>query len=446
MMNAHRIAIVALSASLAGCVGAQAPNAGAPTPGASAPASPPASPATGGEAAAGFQITGHVQDEELGALEGVTVTANTATGVAGTATTGADGRYRLSLAPGGYEVRATKPGFTERAQAFTVAGATTVNFGGLEAAGANPYFLSTTPEIARVEVKEEAPGGPLTLALHLSEPVTKASQENFTSRFEVLAGASEPFLRAAVAPVTALRSEATWDASGRVFTFRYTEPYLAGATYTARLRQIPLDKIDPVTRETAWEDLRITDEAGHPLGKNRADFAFLRQPLELIHFRDLANKDLGHTDAIRRWNLTHRPNHQFVSAQDVSAPGLVSVRGNTEQRIGDKVQDVLELRFTEPMRVVKDRDQTTYTLLDRAKQLVTLNVSASPDGAAPEPFNAVVSEVAFSRSEPKLVYLYFPAGTFKDLDWVEVTLGVDARDPAGNKPDPQKSRVSGAIG
>src|SRR4051812_36970855 len=68
------------------------------------------------------KITGVVRDGSGAALPGVTVTAtNQATKASETATTGADGSYTLSLAPGAYNVGVTLQGFRRDTQIIEVA-------------------------------------------------------------------------------------------------------------------------------------------------------------------------------------------------------------------------------------------------------------------------------------------------------------------------------------
>src|SRR3954468_10864351 len=68
------------------------------------------------------KITGVVRDGSGAALPGVTVTAtNQATKASETATTGADGSYTLSVAPGAYNVGVTLQGFRRDTQIIEVA-------------------------------------------------------------------------------------------------------------------------------------------------------------------------------------------------------------------------------------------------------------------------------------------------------------------------------------
>jgi hypothetical protein len=447
MIKANWLLLPFLATSFAiGCVAPTTP-VGSPSPGASS--TPAASPSVTPSAEASptaIKLHGVVYDDDLAVIAGVSVSAEGPAGK-GTAVTDASGRYTLSLPAGTYSVTATMENLVERAQTVDLKAETNLNFGGQTNVGGNPFFLTSAPEIRRATVKEDAPGGPLTLTLELSEALTEASRTNFLNRFELRTGTDEEFLRADVAAEPFLRTSASWDASGRVFTFKYAEPYLAGTTYIARLRQRALDRTDPVTDEQAYENLNIVDSQGEALGMGRADFAFLRPKLETLAFQDIADDDLGHTPAVRLWRLTHTDTFRFNAAADTTSPGLVSAKVDVEKEVGSALNDVMELRFTEPMRVAKDEDTGDYTLLKKDNQLIVVNVSTSADGSAPTPLGdrGVVTDVKFSRADPTLVYLYFPSKSFQGKRWVEVTLGSDMKDPAGNKPDPAKLRASGPV-
>jgi hypothetical protein len=448
MIKAYRsIAPMLMAAVAVGCAAPTTSPNGATSPSPSVPVElTPAPSATPSAQVAGGTLQGRVYDDDLAPMAGVMITATSPVGTV-TATTDAEGRYAMTLVPATYTVKASKDTYADREQTVTVAGNAALDFGGQNSEGGNPYFMTGAPEIKRVELKEAAPGGPLTLTLEMSEALTEPSRNNFIQRFQLLKGTGEEFLRADTAAEPYLATKASWDAAGRVFTFQYDEPYLAGSTYTARLRQRTLSEKDPVTGDPAYENMRIVDGQGTALGMGRADFAFLRPQLDRLDYRDLGDEDIGYTPAMRRWNLTHSGTYTFTGAKDTTAPGVVSVRVNIEQSTEQALDDVMELHFTEPMRVVKDRVDDQYTLLDKDDDILVVNVSKFADGSSPKPLeNAVITDIRFSRTDPRVVYIYFPANTFKDQRWTEVTLGPDAKDPAGNKPDPAKNRVAGPVG
>jgi hypothetical protein len=422
-----------------------------PGPVASASSSAPASPAASPAIQQAFKLSGKVLDEDLGAVADAKVSATVAGGTAVSATTNASGEYTLSLPAGNYEVTASKAGWITRKQNVALSGDAVLHFGGIQGDLSNPYFLSNVPEIERVDVKEDAPSGPVKIVLRLSEPVSSSSQANFLSRLEVAAGYTNAFLTLNGAPDELLKATGTWDAAGQEVTINYPGPYLAGGTtpvvYTVRLHQEPLDKKDPVTQVQLWDDLGVKDAEGHLLGYNRADYAFTKPALFPIDYQQLANKDFGYTPSERRWSLTHQSSYTYTAAKDEKGPGLESVRVNTNMQIGSGTWDVLEMHFTEPMWAVKDRDHLQFTQLDKDKQLVLLSVSEAATGSNPQAFdtNFKVQTVRFSRLDPKVVYLHYSPGAFKDKKWVEVTLGVDLMDPAGNKADSAKSRVAGPV-
>lgn len=446
MMKATRTLLPLLATTLAiGCTAPSATVGPTPAPTPSAAATPTPGPSTAAPAA-GFVLDGIVYDDDLAPLAGVSVSAEGASGK-GEAVTDAAGKYTMTLPSGSYAVMATKADYVKRTQNLDLLVASTIDFGGQNSLGGNPYFLTDALEIARVEVKEDAPTGPMTLTLELSEPVDEASRTTFTNRFELRTGSDDEFLRGDVAAEPYLRTTATWDETGRIFTFRYAEPYLAGATYIAKLRQRPVEGTDPVTDEQKYEQFNIKDKQGLALGMGRADFAFLQKSLQRMAFQDLGDDDLGYTPAVRRWRLTHTGSFSFNAAADTTPPGLVSAKVDVEKDIDKGLFDVMELRFTEPMRVAKDKDRGQYTVLDKAKELVVVNVSANADGSSPTALGdkTVISDIKFSSADPNVVYLYFASGVFKNKRWVEVTLGPDMKDPSGNKPDPAKLRAAGPV-
>lgn len=433
-----------------GCSTPSTPPASTPSISPSA-AVPSATPTAAATVAADLALTGKVYDDDQGLLAGVQVIAQAAGGPPVLATTESDGSYSLTLPAGTYDVTASKGGWTSRQQTVTLNSAQELNFGGLSGADFNPYFLSNVPEVDRVNIKEEAPGGPLTATIHLSEPLPADAQQDFSNRLEIASGISTAFLSANGSPDDLLKTTSNWDASGQQFTLQYAGPYLASGSsavnYTVRLKQSELADKDPVTGDTRWEKMAISDADGHVIGFDRADYAFVKPQLFPLTYAQIANKDLGDTPPQRRWSLTHQSGYTFAAAKDVTGPGLESVRVNTNMQIGSATWDVLELHFTEPMWAVKDRNNLQYTELDKDKQLVLLSVSNDAGGANPQAFSSdfKIQTVRFSRLDPKVVYLHYAPEAFKDKKWVEVTLGVDLKDPSGNKADGAKSRLSGPV-
>jgi hypothetical protein len=284
----------------------------------------------------------------------------------------------------------------------------------------------------------------------MSEPLTKDSQTNFAYLFQLDAGTSTPFIRTSGGSAYNLTADYSWDADGKVFTMKYKYAYLPSGdtetTYTARLRQAQLDTKDPVTREPQWEDMHIVDADGKPLGKGRAQYAFLQQKLYTLAPELISNLQYGYYTDVRRWNLTHEPSFRFTAAKDTVPLQLTQVSVNKNEAIGDVKQDVLYLRFNKPLRVAKDRDNPEFTRLDKDKALVVLNVSKNKDGSSP---TAITSNkpllVEFSRTEQNLVMMRYPGGLFDTYEWVEVTLDRDFQDPAGNRADPAHSKLSGPV-
>lgn len=448
-----RFALLSAMLGLAACQAAPVAIGPSAAPSASASAAPSA-PASAAPTASAGSVSGVVYDEDINPIPAVTVEAYSGeTRVAG-AETGADGRYTLSLPAGTYRVKASAKGLITREQSVELAGDATVDFGGLGGKDVNPYFLATYPEISKVDVQEDAPAGPLTLTLHLSEPLTQESQQNFLTHLEVRARDNSLFLRASGSSEPEFQATSTWDAAGQVLTLKYAEPYLASgsepAAYAVRLSQVMKEDKDPVTQENLWENLRITDAENQPIGKGKANYAFLMPQLAPISGRLLTDKLYGYTPGDRRWNLTHTSNFTFNARRDDVLPGLVSVKVDVRRTVAGRVNDVMELRFTEPMRVVKDQDEAQFTRLDAdkaLKDLLIVNVSKDDKGAAPSPLGSSykVERFRFSKTDPNVVYADFAQRAFSDMKWVEVTLGNEIRDPANNKADPAKIRMSGPV-
>jgi hypothetical protein len=427
------------------------PTLASPSPGAFASVSPVVTPSV---APASNFLSGVIYDDEVARVPGVTVTATVAGQPPVTTVTSTDGSYRLAVLPGSTTVTATKAGWVQRTRMVTVTGPTTLDFGSINADGnLDPHFLSNNPEIVSVNVKEEAPGGPLSMAFTMSEPLTLDSQKNFSYRFTLDSGSNTPFLNAAPNGESYLNADSSWDASGTVFTFKTKGPYLPSGPggnvfYTAYLKQTLLTTQDPVTREFQYDDLQITDSEGKALGKNRAAYAFLQDPLSPLTQSVLNNFAFGYYTDSRRWNLTHKGNYILTAATDNVAPQLLAAAVAVNAPIGSTNEDLMRLRFNKPMHAIKDRDNLEFTRLstDLKKQMVIVSVSKNSNGSGPTPLNpGPPRSIQFSRTDPNLVIFHFQANTFKDQQWVDVTLGADVRDPANNLPDPLHSHISGAV-
>jgi hypothetical protein len=359
---------------------------------------------------------------------------------------GADGAYALAVPAGAYELRAGREGFTRRTRPVTVPADGAVNFGPTAEDLGNPYFLADDPEIERVEVLEGAPGQNLEVRVHLSEPLVEAARTPFTDAFRLYAGTETPFLRQVSTTQARRRLETRWDAAGRVFTARYAGPYLASgqavAWYAVALAQDPLDEKDPDTREGRWEDLGLVDGSGRALGRGQMRYAFLKPELFPLGAEQLTDKLFGFYVQDRRWRLTHEGRFRFRAGRDAEGPGLVDASLRRDRDYGALAGDMLTLRFSEPMSAAKDEDNLFWTALRREQELVVLNVSDQASGPEFRPLAAALSvrELEIDRDDAREVRLYYPTGTFKDVKRVEVTLGKDVLDPAGNRPDPSRSR------
>ncbi len=423
----------------------------APVPGASAtPAT--GSPAPGASVAPSlFRVSGLVANIDRDLMPGVPVTAKRGETVVTTAQTDKDGSYFLDLAPGDYTITTTKPGHTNRSQAVKVQANMVLNFGPSIGDQANPFWLADTPEIDHVEVEEAGPGGPLTLRVHLSEPLPKDSQENFDEIFALRAGQDTEFLRTGPSGDARLRTTSKWSADGQVYTFQYDGPYLASGatdtTYSVKLIQRILDTQDPITREFEWTDMGVEDKDGNALGRGRAEFAFRRPNIFPPAAEMLTDEDFGYYVQDRRWRLSHDGAFTFKAGRDETPPALERVELNVNEEFEDGDADVLTLTFSEPMSVAQDRKETEWTRLDKDRPFVILNVTRNVDGKNLEPVSEGLRarKVEVDYLDPRIVYLHYPLNYFEEFEFVEVTLTPDAQDPVGNPPDPKRNRLGGRI-
>lgn len=398
------------------------------------------------------RLQGFVLDESLGPLAEVEVQAS---GVPGVSTrTGPQGQYELALPAGVHWIVAGKPGFTTRSRQVKVGSDDlTLNFGGIEADGlTNPYFLSRALEVTQVQVQEEKPGGPLRLSLDFSEPVASgAAQQAAVDRVELRTGAGAPFLRTVAGGLGNLQMKAAFQDGGKRLVLDYPGPYLPSGPQSGKVRlalqfrQDATDKKDAVTRETIYEDMGIVDAEGQALGRGRSAYAFLMASLSFLNGVVMVDKTYGYGPADRRWNLTHQAEWSFTAAEDAEGPGLLEVKVEPEVQLGTVGRDLMKLTFSEPLRVAKDRDTPYFVPFDETKDLVVVNVSKESTGPLQPLGAAKPVEVEFLDAEPKVMYLRYAFGVFKDFKRVEVILGRDLRDPAGNPPDPKRSQVEGVV-
>lgn len=445
------------------------PSAVPPTPTASASAAPSQAPssapsATPSEAAtpsaspsasavpAGLKLSGLVLDDLRVFVSGATVSARLDDKVVASATTAADGAYALSLPAGTYRVTATKDGFTTRTQPIDLAAASTLHFGQETSSSTNPFALSDFPEIERVDVDEAGVGGPLTLKVRFSEKLGTKAQQGFDENLELRAGRTTEFLRTAGVSALRIKPERSWEDDGQTYVFKYAGPYLpsgaASTEYSIAIRQEEdLDEKDPVTRENLWDDLGIEDDKGNALGRGRMQYAFLKTPIFPYDLRYLVDPQFGYLVEDRRWRLTHEGFFTFTAKRDDVGPSLAKVALKVRDQVGSFESDVLTLTFTEPMRVAKNRVNLEFTRLDVNKEMLFLSLSTKADGSNPTAASTSIKarKIEFNRDDARIVYFHYPADTFNDQKWVEVTLGKDMLDPAGNKPDPKTLRLAGPV-
>ncbi|MEB3220813.1 MAG: carboxypeptidase-like regulatory domain-containing protein [Candidatus Sericytochromatia bacterium] len=437
------LAVAACAPAPAGGPAPTPPPVATPAPVASVTAPPTAAPS----APAGFAVRGVVVDLDRSPVASATVVARAAEATAATAVTAADGSYTLRVPAGAYDLTASRDGFTRRTRPVAVSGDTTVHFGPQPDELGNPYFLADDPEIEAVQVVEREPGQGLTLTVTVSEPLTEEGRSAFTDAFRLYAGTETEFLKVVTTSVTRRKLEAAWDSAGRAFTARYEGPYLAtGETdvhYAVALLQDQLDERDPETRELMWEDLGLKDAKGRSLGRGQTRYAFLKPELFELGAQQLTDEVFGARIEDRRWRLTHEGRFRFRARRDDAPPGLVSATLRQDREVGTSRADILTLTFSEPMSAARDNDDLYWTRLNKDRDLVVLNVSDQPAGPEFKPLASAVRprEVLVDRSDARLVELHYPVGSFDDLARVEVTLGPDMRDPAGNKPDPAKSKL-----
>ncbi|MEB3328240.1 MAG: carboxypeptidase-like regulatory domain-containing protein [Candidatus Sericytochromatia bacterium] len=444
---------LAVALLLAACT--PAPTGGLPapvpeaTPAASPSAAPSASPATAPSQPAGFAVRGLVVDLDRTPVASATVVARAGDAEVGQAVTAGDGSYTLTLPAGRYDVTASKEGLTRRTRAVEVAGEATLHFGPQPEELGNPFFLADDPEIEAVTVEEREAGQGLAVSLALSEPLTEAGRQAFADAFRLYAGSETEFLKLSSTSVARRQLAGTWDDAGRVFTARYEGPYLASGEgdvfYAVALLQDELeDEKDPVTRETKWEDLGLVDAGGRALGRGQTRYAFKKAELFELGAQQLTDPLFGYFVQDRRWRLTHEGRFRFRARRDETPPALVSAQLRRDREVGTTSRaDILTLTLSEPMSAAKDAKELDWTRLDKDRELVVLNGSELPTGPEFKPMSSGlrVREVVVDTTDARVVELLYPVGTFDDLKRVEVTLGPDMRDPAGNRPDPERSKA-----
>ena len=397
------------------------------------------------------RLAGAVIDINRDPLAGATVTVRRGEQVVETLKTAADGTYSVSLPAGTYEVTASHTGHTTRTRSAKLEADLSLSFGPTPDDQANPYFLADTPEVERVEVQEEAPGGPLTLRVHLSEPVTASSQKAFDDHFELRAGRSVEFLVSRPGGSNRLKTASSWEEDGKVYVFSYPGPYVASgptdALYTVALEQEELETTNRETLEPNFEDLGIEDEAGNDLGRGRAAYAFVKPQIFPPSLEQLVDATWGFLVQDRRWRLSHDASFTFAARRDEAPPALSRVELEVEAAVGSRHFDVLTLRFTEPMSAAKDRDNLNYTRLSVDRPFVVLNVAADAAGKELKPLSSTLQprDVIFDPLDPSIVYLHYPSNYFDKQTFIEVTLTPEALDPAGNKPDPENNRLLGRV-
>lgn len=407
-----------------------------------------------------LSLTGRVTDLERlplaevilqAVLEDGTASSDVEPAVVASARTDGEGRYDLELPAGAYRISAGKDGFTPREQTVQLTGNQTLDFGPSVEDGANPYGLSDDLEVTRVEVLEDAPGGPLALKMHLSEPLSAAARKAFEEHLVLEAASSQPFLRPSTTTAYRLKVTGDWDTAGQVYTFRYQGPYLASGEvetrYALSFEQDELETKDPVTRELEWEDLGIVDADGNHLGRGRVDYAFKRAIFYPLILDQLADKTYGYFMADRRWRLTHEGVFSFVAQRDNQQPGLERAEMRLRQSRRGASYDELTLYFSEPMHVAKNREELEYHRFDKDREMAILNVSGSKEGDTFKPLGSSVKlqGFVFDPDYPERVIFQYPGGSFANQERVEVYLGTDLRDPAGNKADPARLRAVGPI-
>ena len=440
-MSTRRRFIPLLSLLIAACGPLQTQQTTQPAASAAPTAMPsnaPAAVASQPPAVQTYSLTGTVSDETTSGVDGASVTATLAgaSQPAATATTAKDGAYRLDLPPGTYSVTATKPAWTARTQNVTVSGNGELDFGN----HAQAYFISSIPEIGSTQIKEDAPGGPMTITCTISAPITADGQQQFLQRFIVRGSTGLDFLHANQSVDAFTANTASFDSTGTVFTLHFPGHYLASgakpAIYQVYLRQAAkLGETDPDTNGPAYEDMGINAQNGKPLGDGRADAAFVN-PVLSIQPDDLNSTVLAHTFSLKLWRLTHTSTFQYTALKDTTRPAVVSASVQTEQNADGGTYDQLILHMNKPMEVAKDGTTEQFTQLDRTKNLITVNTTPSTSNGQPQTYGPNnVAGMHISATDPTLVYLDLPFDAFKDVKTVDFTLGPDFLDPVGNAPD-----------
>lgn len=284
-----------------------------------------------------------------------------------------NGTYSVDDAPADVqlELTATKTGWTSRSrtEVINADGASGVDFGGVTDLKGAVYFLSNHPEIVKTEPSDDqalADASSLVYKLTLSEPLDEANQTRFAEALRVFPANSvadtnpddaliaSDMVDLATVEVTedklayvvkkdstflgnaATKATVTWDADGKVATFTFPAPLIAGDKAEA------LYNIALVNTGNA-----IKDTEGNRLGTDPAG-SFSAQPalngIWCGTFKD-GFMSLGTAaTAEEKWLRTHHVAGAFKVPSDTTKPVLTDF-----SVIEDTNYTRLLLTFNEPM-------------------------------------------------------------------------------------------------
>lgn len=413
-----------------------------------------------------------------------------------------EGRYTVEGVPPGVQVAisATKDGWTSRTRLVVLVpddkgGLPTADFGGPGSSDdkeAPAFYLSDYPEISEVE---PAPGTTLegdrmpAYVLKLSEPLPEADRRRFAQALRLLpanryasprllardlSGPAAPDYQVSdaaymVAEGTTFldpeeQATVTWDAAGRIATFKPNVPLLASGDGAAQY-QVVLAATGEVIR----------DAAGHALGMafgGQRDIYSAEKGRVVHHaFRSpaLANLTLAAgLSPAQRWAATHVSAAGFLLPRDKEAPTLVGVRMS---RASERTR--LHLTFSEPLVAYDGTTEGRFTEGYQAIANYSFAVAGSTEALAdvhldgvPEAvltgsevgfgaethelgdeFAFADADIALDTANGRTVVITLPSGRLFD----EAVRAIKVRatgvgDPAGNALDDDEADEQNLVG
>ncbi|MNS21234.1 hypothetical protein D3C72_529920 [compost metagenome] len=353
----------------------------------------------------------------------------------------AGGTYVFPEVPAGalIRVRVDSPGFTARERTLLVPSgvpAFSFDFGAEDAS--LRFALSEFPEIAAITPANQATGvtaQPLVLSMKLSHPLPDTERRRFERilqvKFQVSGAASILQVGTYYDNVT---PSLTWNDAGDEATFRFDGPLVTRGTDAAVI--VGLDDTVPLED---WP--KLTN--GKMLGRDRAARTFDGSGAGVVFrvapfLRDLERVELAPSprpSSINIWGATHSVSSVFTLAPDTVPARVVSVRGVRSVTGGD---DRLEVTFSEPMRGFPAAALDAGALTNSNYRFILAETTKQADierfqQADPKTEGGSSGlPLAFSSSDPKVVYIPLGAGALTRFTDVKLYVDPAVKDLGGN--------------